>query len=88
MQVDNSQAAVTSEYTGKTYYFCSTGCKTKFDKNPTEFAASQQAEGSSGGCCGQRYRESRFTGYRAITNMGEREKTVQLIFNYEQKGTR
>jgi len=81
MQVDNSQAAVTSEYTGKTYYFCSTGCKTKFDKD-SEFAASQQAEGSSGGCCGQRDRESRFTGYRAITNMGEREKTVQLILNY------
>ena len=52
MQVDPSQAAGTSEHTGKTYYFCSRGCKTKFDKNPTEFAASQQANASRGGCCG------------------------------------
>jgi len=52
MQVDPSQAAGASEYGGKTYYFCSMGCKTKFDKNPTEFAESQQAKGSSGGCCG------------------------------------
>ena len=29
MQVDPSKAAGTSQYNGKTYYFCSTSCKTK-----------------------------------------------------------
>src|SRR6185436_14109293 len=27
-----------STYQGKTYYFCSEECKTKFDKQPTQFA--------------------------------------------------
>jgi Cu+-exporting ATPase len=26
-----------SEYRGKTYYFCSAGCMTEFDKNPEKF---------------------------------------------------
>ncbi len=34
MQVDPAKAAGTSEYQGTTYYFCSKGCKTKFDANP------------------------------------------------------
>ena len=33
MQVDESKAA-TSEYKGKTYYFCATGCKKAFDQKP------------------------------------------------------
>jgi Cu+-exporting ATPase len=32
-----AQAAGTSQYGGKTYYFCSKSCKTKFDANPTEY---------------------------------------------------
>ena len=35
MQVDPAKAAGTSEYKGKTYYFCAKICKTKFDANPT-----------------------------------------------------
>ena len=37
MQVDPARAAGRSEYNGKTYYFCSTGCKAKFDANPSQF---------------------------------------------------
>jgi Cu+-exporting ATPase len=37
MQVDPSKAAGSSEYKGKTYYFCSKGCQAKFDANPGQF---------------------------------------------------
>ena len=37
MQVDPAKAAGSSQYNGKTYYFCSKGCKTKFDANPTQY---------------------------------------------------
>jgi Cu+-exporting ATPase len=37
MQVDPAKAAGSSEYNGKTYYFCSKGCKAKFDANPGQF---------------------------------------------------
>ena len=37
MQVDPGKAAGTSEYQGKTYYFCSKSCKTKFDANPSQY---------------------------------------------------
>jgi YHS domain-containing protein len=38
MQVDPAKAAGTSQYNGKTYYFCSKSCKTKFDANPVQYA--------------------------------------------------
>ncbi|MEO7132695.1 MAG: YHS domain-containing protein [Vicinamibacterales bacterium] len=38
MQVDPEKAAGQSQYQGKTYYFCSNGCKAKFDANPAQFA--------------------------------------------------
>lgn len=38
MQVDSWKAAGTSEYNGKTYYFCSKGCKAKFDANLSQYA--------------------------------------------------
>jgi YHS domain-containing protein len=38
MQVDPPKAAGRSQYNGKTYYFCSIGCKTTFDANPTQYA--------------------------------------------------
>jgi P-type Cu+ transporter len=37
MQVDPAKAAGSSQYAGKTYYFCSKGCKTKFDANPAQY---------------------------------------------------
>ena len=40
MQVDPAKAAATSEYKGKTYYFCAKICKTKFDANPGQYVKS------------------------------------------------
>jgi YHS domain-containing protein len=37
MDVDPEKAAGTSEYKGKTYYFCSPGCKKQFDDDPDKF---------------------------------------------------
>ena len=34
MEVDEEEAPATSEYKGKTYYFCAVSCKNEFDKNP------------------------------------------------------
>ena len=38
MMVDPIRAAGTSVYGGKTYYFCSAGCKATFEKSPAKFA--------------------------------------------------
>jgi Cu+-exporting ATPase len=35
--VDEENAAAQSEYLGKTYYFCSEGCKHKFDQRPEDY---------------------------------------------------
>ncbi len=37
MQVDPAKAAGSSQHDGKTYYFCSKGCKAKFDANPAQY---------------------------------------------------
>jgi Cu+-exporting ATPase len=37
MQVDEKNAAGTSSYKGKSYYFCSVSCKEKFEKKPENF---------------------------------------------------
>lgn len=37
MQVDTKTPAATSEYKGKTYYFCLPGCKREFDRNPEKY---------------------------------------------------
>lgn len=38
MMVDEKRSAGTSSFQGKTYYFCSGGCKASFDRNPAKFA--------------------------------------------------
>ncbi len=38
MTIDSQTAAGTSEYKGTTYYFCSAGCKQKFDADPVKYA--------------------------------------------------
>jgi YHS domain-containing protein len=38
MQVDQNTAVGVSEYQGRRYYFCSTGCKQKFDGSPGQNA--------------------------------------------------
>jgi YHS domain-containing protein len=40
MEVDEKEAAATSEYKGKTYYFCAFGCKKAFDENPEKYLES------------------------------------------------
>jgi len=37
MQGDPAKAVGTSQYQGQTYYFCSKGCKTKFDTDPGQY---------------------------------------------------
>jgi YHS domain-containing protein len=38
MEVDAKSAAGKSDYKGKTYYFCSPGCKRTFDDDPEKYA--------------------------------------------------
>lgn len=40
MSFDARDAVGTSQYEGRTYYFCSPGCKEEFDEFPEEFAES------------------------------------------------
>ena len=37
MEVDEGSAAATSEYQGKTYYFCAASCKERFDRSPEQY---------------------------------------------------
>ena len=37
MDVDEGTAQWKSEYQGRTYYFCSPGCKKAFEKNPEKY---------------------------------------------------
>ncbi|MGD8604765.1 MAG: YHS domain-containing protein [Anaerolineales bacterium] len=46
MQVDEATAQWTSEYEGKTYYFCAPGCKKSFEDDPTQYVGD---EGSHAG---------------------------------------
>jgi YHS domain-containing protein len=43
MDVDPKTAAGKSEYQGHTYYFCSTGCKKAFDKEPKKYVIAQSS---------------------------------------------
>jgi len=37
MDVEEKNAAATSEYNGQTYYFCAKGCKKAFDEEPAKY---------------------------------------------------
>ena len=39
MTIEESKAAATAIYQGKTYYFCALGCKKKFEENPQQYVA-------------------------------------------------
>ena len=41
MLIDSDKAVVTSEYKGRTIYFCAKGCKIAFDKNPERYLAAE-----------------------------------------------
>jgi YHS domain-containing protein len=37
MDVDEATAKFTSDYKGKTYYFCAPGCKKLFERDPEAY---------------------------------------------------
>jgi Cu+-exporting ATPase len=41
MKVEDQKATAQSTHEGKTYYFCCSGCKGKFDANPQQYASSK-----------------------------------------------
>jgi P-type Cu+ transporter len=48
MRIVKHQAAGTSNYKGEDYFFCSTACKQKFDKQPAQFINQDQAAKQAG----------------------------------------
>ncbi|HSL22968.1 MAG TPA: YHS domain-containing protein [Vicinamibacterales bacterium] len=59
MSVDAAKAKAagrTTQYEGKTYYFCNDSCKKQFDSDPAKYAAQAkektQASDGDGCCCG------------------------------------
>src|SRR5262245_19374068 len=44
MDVDPHTAKHRTEYQGRPYYFCSAGCKAKFEQNPEKYLAPREAE--------------------------------------------
>lgn len=48
MSVEEKEAPVSAEYKGKTYSFCSPGCRETFTKNPEKFAG--EKAGTRHGC--------------------------------------
>ena len=51
MQVDEEKAAATAEYKGKSYYFCSKGCKAAFEKGPERYVEAEGKMKHGHGCC-------------------------------------
>jgi len=49
MDVQPEQAAGQSEYQGRTFYFCCSACKEKFDKEPDRYARTQSSTAGQGG---------------------------------------
>ena len=39
MEIEVQHAAGKTEYQGKTYYFCSPGCKAAFEKDPQKYVS-------------------------------------------------
>lgn len=44
MQVDEKRAAATARHKDKTYYFCSDGCRKRFEQSPDKYAAQLRQE--------------------------------------------
>jgi P-type Cu+ transporter len=57
MTIEEKDASGTSSYRGTTYYFCSSSCKEKFEKDPASYAAEagQRKKHEAGSCptCGR-----------------------------------
>lgn len=48
MEVDEEQAAATTEHEGQTYYFCAPGCKVAFEKDPEKYLEADEDQGHGG----------------------------------------
>jgi YHS domain-containing protein len=48
MEVDEATAKWTSEYQGKTYYFCAPGCKFSFEEDPAQYLAEGKTDTDHG----------------------------------------
>ena len=44
MTVETENAAGQSEHRGQTYYFCSQGCKDRFDQHPEQYEGKSSEE--------------------------------------------
>ncbi len=51
MTVEPASAAGQSEYSGETYYFCSSSCQQKFAANPPQFVGISEAATAGHSCC-------------------------------------
>ncbi len=51
MTIEDKDAAGTSSYKGMTYYFCSSSCREKFEKDPASYAAEQSPEKHASTAC-------------------------------------
>jgi len=49
MSVDEKKTPQAARHEGTRYYFCSTGCRDAFTKNPTKFAGEEA--GTRHACC-------------------------------------
>ena len=46
MDVDPKKAAGKTNYQGRTYFFCSVGCKKEFEENPAKYLGKSKPEKS------------------------------------------
>lgn len=46
MDVNESDAAGESQHRGATYYFCSSGCRERFESDPEKYVAGESPEES------------------------------------------
>lgn len=51
MEIDKAKAAANRGYESKTYYFCSTSCRDKFNAAPRDYSKKEPSGHSHGGCC-------------------------------------
>ncbi len=52
MEVDENRSKYGTRYKGKNYYFCSPGCKKKFDEDPEKYIGTiQGTDETPGGKC-------------------------------------
>ena len=51
MNIDPAKAVGSSVYNGVTYHFCSRGCETKFDAEPSRFDSAAAEPASASACC-------------------------------------